>query len=225
MDPFKIDTVRRYSRPGRLLEIGPAWGTFAYQAKQAGYRVDAIEMDARCCEFLNGTVGIRAVCTADPPQAIAALGPHEVVAAWHAIEHLADPWALLEAAAKNLAPGGILVLASPNPEAWQFGVMGTEWPHVDAPRHLYLIPAQTLTNFVAPLGLECITMSTSDSDAKSWNRFGWQRLLMNRVRGKWPTRIAFVLGYAISTLLMPLETRAGRGSAYTLVFRKTGTGK
>ncbi len=139
-DTFKIETLAHYSRPGRLLEIGPAWGTFALQAKQAGYQVDAIEMDANCCAFLNQTVGVRAICSNAPHEVMESLGSHDVIAIWQVIEHIPDPWTLLGAVAKNLSPGGILILATPNADAWQFRVMGSEWPHIDAPRHLFLIP-------------------------------------------------------------------------------------
>lgn len=219
-DPFKIDTVRRFIDTGKLLEIGPAYGVFAFQAKQAGFEVDVIEMDARCCDYLNRTVGVNALCSASPHQAVSTLARHDVIALWHVIEHLPEPWALLNAAADNLAPNGVLILAAPNPDAWQFQVMDDHWPHLDAPRHLYLLPAQVLTEYVRKLGLECVHYSTTDSDAKSWNRFGWQRLLMNQVRGKWLKRACFVLGYALSFFMAPFETHGVHGSAYTLVFRK-----
>lgn len=219
-NPFKIDTILHFTKHGRLLEIGPAYGIFAFQAKQAGFQVDVIEMDARCCDHLNKIVGVNATCSSFPHDAISSLDTHDVIALWHVIEHLPDPWALISAAADNLAPNGILVMAAPNPEAWQFSVMGKQWPHVDAPRHLYLLPAQAITEYARGLGLERIHYSTTDSDAKSWNRFGWQRLLMNRVRGKWMERIAFVVGAVLSIFMMPFESSDSRGSAYTLVFRK-----
>lgn len=220
-DPFKIETIQRFIPRGRLLEIGSAYGTFAFQAKQGGFQVDVIEMDARCCDHLNRVVGVNALCSASPHEAISALGTHDVIALWHVIEHLPDPWALLSAAANNLVPDGILVLAAPNPDAWQFNVMGKEWPHLDAPRHLYLLPVQALTEYAQALGLERLHYTTTDRDAKRWNRFGWQRLLMNHVRGKWLERAAFVMGYALSFVLAPFESRDPKGSAYTLVFRKT----
>jgi 2-polyprenyl-3-methyl-5-hydroxy-6-metoxy-1,4-benzoquinol methylase len=219
-DPFKIKTIQRFISQGRLLEIGPAYGVFAFQAKQAGFQVDVIEMDARCCEYLTRVVGINALCSTSPQEAITALGAHDVIALWHVIEHLPDPWAMLNTIANNLAPGGILVLAAPNPDAWQFHFMGKEWPHLDAPRHLYLLPAQVLTEYAQALGLERLHYTTTDSDAKRWNRFGWQRLLMNQVQGKWLERVAFLGGYALSIFLAPFESRDPNGSAYTLVFRK-----
>lgn len=222
VDPFKIKIVQLFAQQGRLLEIGPAYGTFAFQAKQAGFQVDVIEMDVRCCDYLNRIVGVNALCSASPHETISTLdASYDVIALWHVIEHLPDPWALLRAAANHLTPNGILVLAAPNPDAWQFQLMGSHWPHLDAPRHLYLLPAQVLMDYTQRLGLKHIHYSTTDSDAKSWNRFGWQRLLMNRVRGKWPERACFVLGYIIGFFMAPFETHDNKGSAYTFVFRKS----
>ena len=45
-NPFKIDTIRSFKTQGSLLEIGPSYGVFSFQAKQAGFQVDVIEMDA-----------------------------------------------------------------------------------------------------------------------------------------------------------------------------------
>jgi SAM-dependent methyltransferase len=219
-DPFKIDLVRRFSKVGRLLEIGPAFGVFAFQAQKAGYDVSAIEMDARCCDYLARELGISAAQSDAPQQALAAFAPQDVIALWHVIEHLPDPWRLLRAAAAKLRPGGIVVIATPNPLAWQFGLMGAFWPHVDAPRHLYLLPSRTIIDFVRPFGVSCIHMSTDDEDARSWDRFGWQRLLMNACSEKWTERAAFVAGWALSAVMAPMDRRADAGSAYTLVLRK-----
>jgi len=219
-DRNKIELVLSFSPRGRSLEVGPAFGVFAWQAKQAGLMVDVIEMDTRCCEYLRDTLGVNVTQSDNPPAAIKDLPPHDVIAIWHVLEHLPDPLAFLREAAENLLPGGTLVIAMPNPEAWQFGVMGKRWPHLDAPRHLTLIPARWLERQAAEFGLEKVYLTSDDSDARSWNRFGWQRLLMNRVRGKFLQRVMFVFGYGLSLLMAPLDRRNFSGSAYTVVFRK-----
>ena len=126
----------------------------------------------------------------------------------------------LRAAAANLKPGGVLAIAMPNPDAWQFKVMSLHWPHLDAPRHLTLIPEAWLTGHAGMLGLDRIYLTSDDSDARSWNRFGWQRLLMNRFYSKHWQRAMYVLGYALSLLMEPFDRRSFCGSAYTIVFRK-----
>jgi SAM-dependent methyltransferase len=219
-NPFKIDLIRRFTEPGRLLEIGPAFGVFVFQAQQAGYDVSAIEMDARCCDYLANELRVDARKSDAPEQAMEWFPPQDVIALWHVIEHLPDPWALLGAAAGKLKPGGTIVVATPNPLAWQFGVMGALWPHIDAPRHLYLLPSRTIVDFVRRFGLSCVHVGTDDEDARSWNRFGWQRLLMNISPEKWTQRAAYMLGWALSAVMAPMDRRDGAGSAYTLVLRK-----
>jgi 2-polyprenyl-3-methyl-5-hydroxy-6-metoxy-1,4-benzoquinol methylase len=219
-DSNKIDTVRRFVNGGRLLEIGPAFGVFAWQAKQAGFVVDVIEMDARCCDYLRNTLGLNVTQSDNPPDAMATQQRHDAIAIWHVLEHLADPVKFLKAAAANLKPGGVLVIAMPNPAAWQFKIMGRRWPHLDAPRHLMLIPEAWMTSQAKQLGLEKVYLTSDDSDARSWNRFGWQRVLMNRFTSKFMQRVMYVIGYAISFAAAPVDRAGFGGSAYTIVFKK-----
>lgn len=219
-DRNKIDMVRRFVTSGRLLEVGPAFGVFAWQAKQVGFVVDVIEMDARCCEYLRHTLGVNVTQSDNPVAAMESLPQHEVIAIWHVLEHLPDSLAFLRAAAANLKPGGVLVIAMPNPDAWQFKVMGRHWPHLDAPRHVTLIPQAWISRQASALGLERVYLTSDDSDARSWNRFGWQRLLMNRFARKFMQRAMFVVGYGLSFVMAPFDRKNFNGSAYTIVFRK-----
>src|SRR5438132_8162670 len=52
----KVDFIRQFKEGGRLLEVGSAYGLFACLAKRAGYDVQVIEMDGRCCEFVEGAL-------------------------------------------------------------------------------------------------------------------------------------------------------------------------
>ena len=219
-DLSKLETVRKFVRAGRVLEIGPAYGTFALQALRAGFSVDAIEMDERCCRYLR-EIGISAVQSGTPAVSMRSLGMYDIVALWHVIEHLLDPWAVHEVAARHCVRGGVIVLAAPNPEAWQFRLMKEAWPHVDAPRHLYLLPRAVLTRFMAGFGFALVQDTTADREARHWNRFGWQRWLINKVSGRILSRAAAAAGRVVCLLASPLETREPNGSAYTLVFRKS----
>jgi len=217
---YKLDMIQNFVATGRLLEIGPAYGVFAYQAKKAGFEVDVIEMDIRCCEYLTNVVDVNVINSDSPHQAIKKIGMHHVIALWHVIEHLPNPWACLESAAKNLVQGGVLVIATPNPSAFQFSVLGSSWPHVDAPRHLYLIPANLLIQRLKPFGLEPVMLTSNDKGAQSWNRFGWQRYLMNLFSNKLAQTAAFILGYIVSLPMGLWERRDFNGSAYTIILQK-----
>lgn len=217
---YKIEIVQRFSGKGRLLEIGPSYGSFTYLAKKAGFEVEAIEMNARCCRFLNEVVGARAINSNDPIDALQHLEPYDVVALWHVIEHLPDPWAILDAICANLKPGGIVVLAAPNPNAFQFHLMGRYWPHVDAPRHLTLIPIELLAEKLQALGMKAELITTTDKGSLGWNTFGWEFFFTNLSSNRQVKRALRLIGRFASLLFSPIERMEGKGSAYTVVFRK-----
>jgi 2-polyprenyl-3-methyl-5-hydroxy-6-metoxy-1,4-benzoquinol methylase len=217
---FKIDIVRRFASGGRLLEIGPAWGNFSYLAKRAGFKVDAIELDEQCCQFLNGVVGIRAMHTGNIENTLHDIGTYDVIALWHVIEHLPDPWTVLNLMAQKLNPGGVIVIAAPNPEAFQFRILGRYWAHIDAPRHLELIPSQALINHGRDLGLSALLVTTTDQGSLGWNMFGWAVSLEKLSQYGPLARLLHFIGRVIGRLVKSIETKEGLGSAYTVVLRK-----
>lgn len=219
-EQYKIDLVRRYVRSGRLLEIGPSWGAFCMLAVRTGFSAQAIEMNRECCDFINHRLGLSAIQSYDEISALQSVSSQDVIAMWHVIEHLRDPWALLTQAVVKLAPGGILILATPNPAAFQFRVFGRFWTHVDAPRHLHLIPITLMCNKLTALGLEELLITTRDEGSLGWNGFGWSFSLAGFVRGHMLKRVFRLVGTGLAWLASPLERGEGDGSAYTVIFRK-----
>jgi 2-polyprenyl-3-methyl-5-hydroxy-6-metoxy-1,4-benzoquinol methylase len=217
---YKIQTVQRFASGGRLLEIGPGYGGFAYLAKQAGFEVEGVEMDARCCRFLTGVLGVPAIQSSDVRAALGRVKPCDVIALWHVIEHLPDPWGALDAAVERLAPGGLLVLATPNPGSLQFRIFGRFWAHLDAPRHLGLIPAAVLRRRLEAAGLTHLLTTARDRGAFADNHFGWEQSLRNLCPWRWAKSLLGRAGFLFRMALLPIERRGHNGSTYTAVFRK-----
>ncbi len=217
---FKIDLVQRFVSRGRLLEIGPSWGAFCLLAKRAGFEVEAIEMDSRCREFLSTRIGVRTINGDGEVEALSQASTADVIALWHVVEHLRDPWALIARAAERLAPGGVIVIATPNPAALQFRVLGRFWPHIDAPRHLHLLPPALLHDKVRALGLEELLCTTTDAGSLRCNTFGWSQSLANFAAIGAAKRVLRFSGRIVARVLTAIERRDGLGSAYTAVYRK-----
>jgi len=219
LEAHKVELLRAHVAPGRLVEIGPSYGAFAFAASEAGFDVTGIEMDADCCAFLERTVGVRAIRSAGPEAVLARLPPSRVIAMWHVLEHLEHPGRVLEAAAANLEPGGLLAIAVPNPHALGFRVLRGRWAHLDAPRHLCLVPHATLVERARTLGLELVTTVTDDPFARHCNRFAWEYGLRRRPAvGSSPTPVVRA-SQVLEKLLAPVERTGLRGSAYTVLFR------
>jgi 2-polyprenyl-3-methyl-5-hydroxy-6-metoxy-1,4-benzoquinol methylase len=216
---FKIDIIQRFVSHGRLLEIGPSWGGFTYLAQKAGFEVEAIEMDTRCCKFLTDIVGIRAINDSDVVKAIKKTDSYDVIAMWHVIEHLSDPWATLNVVVEKLLPGGILAIASPNPDSFQFRMFKSFWPHVDAPRHIELIPARLLSERMRELGLRRLLNTTKDEGSLVLNANFYCSL------GKF-SDVRFIkiglhlMGKIMGEILAPIEKKEGLGCGYTIIFQK-----
>jgi hypothetical protein len=215
-----VGLLLEHVEPGRLVEIGPGEGVFARAALNAGFDVSTIEMDARACEHLRSVVGVNATNSALPEEILPTLPPSRAIVMWHVIEHLRRPWAVIERAASNLEPGGVLAIASPNPRSLQFRMLGRRWAHVDAPRHLFLIPPQTLAARCEQLGLRLLNTTTADAAGRHWNRFGWEYALRRTPRSRPPGRAGAALAALIARLVRPLETRGENGCAYTSIFVK-----
>ena len=216
---YKLEIVQRFVGGGRLLEVGPAVGGFAYLAKQVGFMVETVEMDERCCHFLREVAQVGAIHSSDPRAVLEQARQLDVIALWHVVEHLPDPMETLEAAARALASGGILVVAAPNPQAAQLSLFRKYWAHLDAPRHLQLIPARHIRERAARWGLSTELQTTTDPGGLGWNLFGWDRSLCN-VAGIVGLGVPRLAARVICQLARPVERSGMRGATYTLVLRR-----
>lgn len=216
----KLAFVREYVSDGTLIEIGPGDGGFATLARDAGFSVIVIEMDRAAAEALGESGGISAICSDAPAEALATAATADVIAMWHVLEHVARPGELIDAAAAQLRRGGALVVATPNVQSLQFRLVGHRWAHVDAPRHLHLVPHEALRVRAAAAGLREVHVTTSDRAGLRHNRFGWHYSLLPRpatqARAPWTQLPAL----GIELLVAPVERRGLHGSTYTAVFVK-----
>lgn len=226
LNRYQLDLLLRFVRPGRLLEIGPGHSSFLWLAKSAGFSVSAIEPDGAACEYLEQTVRANVIRSAAPEQVLASTADeYKAIVLWHALEHLPHPWQTLREASQRLSSGGVIVIATPNPQAWQFRRLGRYWPHIDAPRHLWLIPLEALRSFLEPLGLTLVFATSGDPVGKSLNRSGWSQAFLNLqprfLRNIFAARVVtWVLGHVVGFSARPWERAELRGSAYTAVFQK-----
>ena len=139
---WRMDFVLPWVAAGRLSEIGPGWGVFALLALDAGFDVTGIEMDERCCAYLRdaarrrGGPDRRARARArrgpDRRRSIAAVARHRARAPAVRAGRRPRP--------SGWSPAGCSSSPRRTPARSASGCCGSRWPHVDAPRHLYLHP-------------------------------------------------------------------------------------
>jgi len=148
------------------------------------------------------------------------MGPYDLIVMRHVLEHLPDPWATLEAAVDRLRPGGVLYVCTPNPQALQLKVLGGRWPHLDAPRHLNLIPEAALIARAESLGCQIVLRTQNDKGGRDCNAFGWEHAFMSLTTNREISLVLRAFGRGLSILVGPIERRYSLGTAYTAVFVK-----
>ena len=139
---------------------------------------------------------------------------------WHVLEHVPEPFQLLDAAADHLAPGGVLAIATPNPQSLQFRLLRGRWAHVDAPRHLFLIPYPALRTRCHDAGLTAALATTSDPTGRACNRLGWVYALRRFPARRQATLRLRLLSDMLADGLGPAEHRGFSGATYTALFVK-----
>jgi SAM-dependent methyltransferase len=131
----------RIAPPGPILDVGAGDGAL----------LDALSSVGRQASGLERRSTRRDVREAELAEIE---GEFAAVVFWHSLEHLRDAGASLDRAAELLAPGGVVVIAMPNPDSLQAQAFGDRWFALDLPRHLVHVPARTLLTRLGELGLE-----------------------------------------------------------------------
>ena len=148
--------VRRIARAAtgrRLLEVGAGHGYFLEAARRRGFDVAGLDVSSAAAEFCASRFGVT-VRVAPIEDADFAEGAFDVIAAWHVLEHLADPQAALDKLASWLAPAGILAVEVPNYESYDTRVMGEEWLGWQPKYHRWHFTPRALVRLLDESGFE-----------------------------------------------------------------------
>jgi 2-polyprenyl-3-methyl-5-hydroxy-6-metoxy-1,4-benzoquinol methylase len=112
-----LDGLERHRRPGRLLDVGCGSGLFLATAQRRGWTAVGIDGSSEATRLAAERFGCEVV-TGDiealDAHASTATEPFDAITMWDVVEHARRPVALLDAARRRLAPGGVLGIAVPN---------------------------------------------------------------------------------------------------------------
>lgn len=96
-------------------------------------------------------------------------GAWRLVMFHHSFEHLEDPVAAIEDAARLVEPGGVLLIRTPVMGSEMWDRYGLDWVELDAPRHLFLFTRDALIGLALRNGFELVEVAT---DAGWWDIVG-----------------------------------------------------
>ncbi|MET0391446.1 MAG: class I SAM-dependent methyltransferase [Polyangiales bacterium] len=113
---------------GRLLDVGAASGLLVSVAAQRGWQATGVEPSHNLVRVARERHGVELVQGSIPHPALADQR-FDAVLLVDVIEHVADPRSLLDNAAQLLAPGGVLMVVTPDVASLAKQLLGRRWWH------------------------------------------------------------------------------------------------
>lgn len=152
-DQRRFDMLKPMLPNRRLLDFGCGAGGFLSKAQYLADTVAGIELERRVRDYWGGRITIT-------PDLESAGGGYDLITAFHVVEHLPDPGAMLKDLAGMLAPNGRMVVEVPSSE----DALLTLYDSADFQRftywsqHLFLFNAETLRRLAGKAGLRVVSI-------------------------------------------------------------------
>lgn len=149
--------VERYSKKGRILDVGCGRGDFPALMASRGWDAAGIELDERIERREAGTKGLHLrfgrLEDVRYPEA-----RFDAVTMWHVFEHMRDPVWVMRECRRVLRPDGLLMLAVPNADSFQARLAGRNWFHLDPPFHFYHYTLENVKRLMEEAGFEVLSV-------------------------------------------------------------------
>ena len=154
-----------------LLEIGCGAGFFLKAAERTGWRVTGIEFSAEGAKFGADVLGLDVRHEAAEAMTVPD-GAFDAAVMFDTIEHLFDPRTALTATARALAPGGVLMISTPNFRSLSRSLLGSSWAVLSPLEHLYYFDERRLTRLLEDCGftgVNCVRENPAWSPQETMN--------------------------------------------------------
>jgi 2-polyprenyl-3-methyl-5-hydroxy-6-metoxy-1,4-benzoquinol methylase len=161
---LRLKRLAGVTAPGRVLDVGCATGFFLEVADRAGWDVHGVELSRYAADEAKRRFGER-VFNGTLEEAGFAADSFALVTLSDILEHIPSPRAFLAEVKRILAPGGRVMIVTPNVTSLSAHLMGRRWSHFKA-EHLHYFAPHTITRLLTECGF---TVDAREPAAKCLN--------------------------------------------------------
>jgi SAM-dependent methyltransferase len=207
--------------PGRLLDVGSGRGDLGLILRERGWEFVGLEPSPDACAEARSR-GVPTECgTLERPGA-ELQGGYDAAVFQHSLEHVAEPAHDLAVAHRLLRPGGLLIVSLPNFASAQARRFGTDWFHLDLPRHRTHFTPRGLERLLRRSGFRVEAVSTSSSADGLPMSLGYRRLGDRPPRSGWRRYLTVAAVLAASPLGAAVDRASGAGDLLHAVAHRPG---
>ena len=147
----KSGLISKWSRKGKLLDVGCGTGEFIHYNKVKGWRVKGVEVNEQAREQAESLLSQeleKDLFHLDPKE------KYDAITLWHVLEHVDQLNETVKRLHNFLKENGTLFLAVPNPDAYDAAYYKENWAAYDVPRHLYHFTKDTMSKLMQKYQLQ-----------------------------------------------------------------------
>jgi SAM-dependent methyltransferase len=153
-----LSEIEKISTKGKMLEVGCAFGFFLASAEKMGWETQGFEISKYASQIAinNYKINVKNVDFLSEPSVS---NMYDVVCLFDTIEHLLDPNVVIEKVAKELKPGGKIVITTGDINSIHAKVLRKKWRLLAPPLHIYYYSPESITYLLQKHGFSIVSIT------------------------------------------------------------------
>ena len=152
---YYANIIRRFMKPGRMLDIGCGSGFLMKGFRDNGWEVKGVEPNRRMASY--GIAKFNLDISVSPFEAYSDQNLFDLIAMIQVIAHFYDVRSCIENASRLLKTNGLLLIETWNRDSLTAKIMGNAWHEYSPPSVVNWFTPSSLTMLAKQYGFKCIT--------------------------------------------------------------------